>query len=546
MLKNNGFLRPKTALALLLLAVVCRTAVAGADRPGWKRQEVDWRMTGGSRIKAISYPQDKPPPLSGKRAVRLPRALRKKTITVEANSRLTPLAPGATISVVANVIDSPPIDGFVPWIAVGITDERSTDDDIFAYDIDYTAGYFLTESPWTDYAIGLYDTGASTSIMGYAAAERAGVFAQNFDGPATVELLGATGSVYAIVSYPLGLFIDSISIIKPYPYDPNGIIEDNDIVSMVGEYNTSILLGQPPMPGAPDLPTAIGSPMSIFYAAHFQVDQPLTVTHNGQDFTGPNTTFHPWYDSGIPTYSNKITLEVRPDGDYVAYFPWLDFDTLEYYPLYPSMIMGAGMQSLFFLPEVDLAEPNYSTTKAFMLDTGAQVTVIGSILTARLELNPAKPDFNVEIIDVTGESTIVPGFYIDSIEIPAIGEWLSFTNVPVIMLDIASPELEGGYLDGIIGMNLFAEYNFVLNGGGMASPPYIEFEQIPYHIPADIAPFGGDGKVDSLDLADFAKAYLATPTSLNWNSKADMLSDAEINLYDFAVFAEYWGQQLAP
>ena len=54
MLKNNGFLRPKTTLALLLLTVVCRTAVAGADRPGWKRQDVDWHITGGSRIKAIS------------------------------------------------------------------------------------------------------------------------------------------------------------------------------------------------------------------------------------------------------------------------------------------------------------------------------------------------------------------------------------------------------------------------------------------------------------------------------------------------------------
>ncbi|MHC4088443.1 MAG: hypothetical protein ACYSU5_25030 [Planctomycetota bacterium] len=53
MLKNNGFLRPKTAFALLLLAVICRTAVAGADRTNWKRQEVDLRMTGGSRIKAI-------------------------------------------------------------------------------------------------------------------------------------------------------------------------------------------------------------------------------------------------------------------------------------------------------------------------------------------------------------------------------------------------------------------------------------------------------------------------------------------------------------
>lgn len=528
----------------MLLTVVCATAAAPAGRPGWKRQEVDWKMTGGSRIKAIHYPEDKPLPQYNTRADRPRKVPLKKTITKEAVSQPIPLAPEAATSIIANVIESPPIDGFVPWIAVGITDARSTDDDAYAYDIDYTVGYFLTSTPWIDYAIGLYDTGASTSIMGYADADRAGVFAKNLDGPATVELLGATGSVEAIVSYPLGLFIDSISVIKPYPYDPNGTIEIDDLVSMVGEYNTSILLGESPMPGAPDLPTAIGSPMSIFYAAHFQVDQLITVTHNGQDFTGPNTTFLPWYDSGIPTYSNKVTLEVRPDGDYVSYFLWFDPFTFEFYPLYPSMIMGVGMQGLFFFPEVDLKKGNNNAPAQdeFMFDTGAQVTVVGSTLAARLELND--PDFYVEIIDVTGESTIVDGFFIDSIEIPATGEWLSFTNVPVIVLDIDSPE--GGYLDGIIGMNLFAEYNFVLNGGGMLSPPYIEFEQIPYHIPADIAPPGGDDKVDSLDLADFVKAYLATPTSTNWNSKADMVSDAEINLYDFAILGKYWGQELTP
>jgi hypothetical protein len=544
MLKKKGFLHSKTTLVLLLLLVVCANAVAQPGRPGWKRQEVDWRMTGGSRIKAISYPKDKPPPPSAKRAKQRRSAVRQKTSIAETDTQLTTLAQESTAPIYANVIDSPPIDGFVPWIAVSLTDARSTDDDIITYDIDYYVGNYLTTYPQLDFAIGLYDTGASATIMGYENAERIGAFDNNLDGPSIVELVGATGTVEAIVSYPLGLFIDGLRIIKPYPYDPNGIIEADDLLAMVGEYNTSILLGQYPMPGAPDLPTAIGSPLSVYYAAHFQVDQQITVTHNSRDFTSPDITFYPWYDSSIPTYSNKVTLEVRPDGDLVAYYPWIDPFTFEYYPLTPSIIMGTGMQSLFFFPEVDLKEGNKTAPAQdeFMYDTGAQVSVIGSTVAARLELN--EPDFYVEIIDVTGEVTIADGFYLDSIEIPAIGQWLSFTNVPVVMLDIDSPE--GGLLDGIIGMNLFTEYNFVLNGGGLSIAPYIEFEQIPYHIPADIAPPGGDDMVDYLDLAEFARAYLAIPTLPNWNSKADMVSDAEINLLDFAAFADYWGQELAP
>jgi len=483
MLKNEDFLRTKTALVLLIFIFVSRMAAAAADRPGWKRQEVDWRITGGSRIKAINYPHDKQPPLLGKRTGRRKPVMTKNTIRTKAASDLSPLAQETTISIVAYVIDSPPIDGFVPWIAVSPTDARSTDDDFYADDIDYLVGNYLTTYPQLDYAIGIYDTGAAANIMGYADADRAGVFAKNLDGP---------------------------------------------------------------LPDAPDLPTAIGSPMSVYYAAHFQVDQQITVTHNSQDFTGPQITFYPWYDMGIPTYSNKVTLELRPPGGVVAYWPYIDPETFEFVPMIPSVIIGDSMQSLFFFPEVDLTEGNKSAPAQdeFMYDTGAQVTVIGSTLAARLGLND--PNFYVEIIDITGEITIVPGFYIDSIEIPALGQWLSFTNVPVVMLDVAS--VEGGFLDGIIGMNLFTEYNFVINGGGfdLQTPPYIKFEPIPYHIPADIAPSGGDGKVDYPDLADFAQAYLAIPTSPNWNSKADLVSDAIINLFDFAILGEYWGQELAP
>jgi predicted aspartyl protease len=114
----------------------------------------------------------------------------------------------------------------------------------------------------------------------------------------------------------------------------------------------------------------------------------------------------------------------------------------------------------------------------FMLDTGAQVTVIGTRIAARLRLDPAEPDFEVEIEGVTGDVVMTPGFYIESIEIPALGNWVTFKNVPVVLLDVSSPE--GGTLDGIIGMNLFSEFNLVLQGGGlsMEEDPFLAFEPI--------------------------------------------------------------------
>jgi hypothetical protein len=113
-----------------------------------------------------------------------------------------------------------------------------------------------------------------------------------------------------------------------------------------------------------------------------------------------------------------------------------------------------------------------------MFDTGAQITVIGSRIAANLRLNPNYPEFQVEILDVTGAVEIYNGYYIDQIEIPALGEWLIATNVPVVLIDVASPEL--GTLDGIIGMNLFTEFTLLLNGGGFAlqGDPYLAFEPI--------------------------------------------------------------------
>jgi len=73
---------------------------------------------------------------------------------------------------------------------------------------------------------------------------------------------------------------------------------------------------------------------------------------------------------------------------------------------------------------------------------------------------------------------MAPGFYIDTLEIPALGRWFRATNVPVVLLDIASPE--GGTLDGIIGMNLFVDCNLILRGGGLFldDDPKLELERV--------------------------------------------------------------------
>jgi hypothetical protein len=526
----------------MLVAVLCWTSTVQARHSDWQRQEVNWRITGRGSIKAIDYPSGKPLPILTRQDGHRHGPLTEKILSGKSSSELTSLSVESAAPVIATVIDSPPIAGFVPWVAIAVTNERSEEFEVDAVPEASVVGNYLTSNPETDYAIGILDTGASAHIMGNAAATRAGLFDHipSLITSSFVEILGVTGSVNVWVSQPIGLFIDGLGAIEP-----DGLILYDSW--MVGESNVSICVGDEVE--SPDLPTVVGAPLSVYFTAVFYNDQQVAIIRDGNEFTGPDILFYNNDDPCIPDYSNTIYLELRPTGSVVQYFPnlFVDWDDPEWgAPMSPSTIGEYGLsQSLFFTSRTDLAHGDItSQQKKFMFDTGAQLTVISESQAAELELDLADPNFEVEIMGVTGDFIIAPGFYIDSLKISATPKWLSFTHVPVIVLNIDSPE--GGILEGIIGMNLFGDMNFYLCGGGFTSQPCIKFEFLPPRLTGDITPLSGDGLVNLLDLAAFAQAWLTTPTSPDWNSRADMIADAIIDFRDFAVLAEHWLETATP
>jgi len=518
----------KQILSIILLIPVLSWTYVYAEQSGWQREKVDWLAGPGGRIKAVRYPKSKD-------------LLRKSAPDFELFS-----LESAELEALDNNIDSPPVAGFVPRIAVAVTNRRSDDIDWVAETQLSVVGSYLTNSPELDFTIGLFDTGAAAHIMSYAGANRTGIYGADLVTPSSVEIVGAVNSVFGRVSQPLAIFIDGLAAIDP----ETTRVDDSN---MVGQSNVSIIVGDEPPLGGPDLPTAIGSPMSVNFVTAIFNDNQISVTYDGNNYTSPDIRFYNHFDSDIPDYTDRIPLNLIPSGAVnIQYLP--DYEAifeLIFRPGIPSTIIGNLAQSLFFVSSVDLQNGDHSAIDKdrFMLDTGAQITVVGSVIGARLGLNPANPDFEVDIQDVTGEITIEPGFFIDSLEITALGDWLRFTNVPVVMLDVASPE--GGYLDGIIGMNLFTEFNLVLRGGGLfgQDPPSLEFERIPARLIGDIAPDAGDGVVDFLDLTALTEAWLATPTSSNWNIKANLAPryspDSIIDFLDFAILAEHWLDSVA-
>jgi hypothetical protein len=253
-------------------------------------------------------------------------------------------------------------------------------------------------------------------------------------------------------------------------------------------------------------------------------------------------------DPEIPNYLNEVPLELRPLGGFaVEYFPCVEIFEGDCpggadNPESPSMVsvFGFPIQSLFFISSssgVDLTKGSRTSlaNDAFMLDTGAQVTVVGNGVGARLGLNPNQPDFLVEIQGVDGTTVFKPGFYVDTLDIPALGEFLSFTNVPVVLIDVASPE--GGSLDGIIGMNLFVQYNYVLQGGGLFGQPSpaLRFERIAFA-------FGDADEDGDVDHSDFGRFQIClggpdvTPADPDCLLHFDSDDDQDVDADDFATF----------
>jgi hypothetical protein len=529
--------------AFLFVFSIAFFGSAFGERSGWKREEVELRLPNNMKARAIRYPEGKRPLTRGKMESRPVRRKAKKVLDRWDSDTNISIPEEVGVS----IIDSPPLGGFVPWVVVTLTDERSDESDYSDYPETSVVGDYLAPDPAGDFAIGLFDTGASIHLASYGARQRMDI-TNDLLTPNPLIITGVTGEVETLVSYPIGVFATGVDALAPTSgTDPNAVIVDTS--GMVGHTNVSIAVGKIPEPNLPDIPTVIGTPLSVNFNTVINTEQEITITYEGQTYSTPDIEFYEEGDPSIPNYTSYVPLRLVPEGSIdVQYFPdLLAIMDLIFRPLYPSMIMGTSMQSRFFINAVHLYEGSFdSEDKArFLLDTGAQITVIGDYVAANLKLNPEDAEFWVEIAGVTGEIVEKPGFYIDALEIEGVGEWLEFTNVPVVHLENEYiPGGDGTPLDGIIGMNLLMEYNLVLRGN--YSAPELRFEYIANDIVGDIAPAGGDGEVNILDIVMLANCWLATspPPSANWDSDCDIAPagalDGKIDLFDFALMAEHW------
>ncbi len=393
--------------------------------------------------------------IGGGRAFAQVESLRSETNSAIARPAAADSLQGA---VVIGASERPALEGPVMTIAIAVTDQRDGEFEFFATPHTGVTGSALPGAT-TNVVFGLLDSGSSTHLFSYPDALGVGLGGSFLSGN-TFQVSGADGGVADLdLSVPVGCFAHGIQDLDSggHPQPSLMLGQGNFACGVNTLANVGLGIG---------LPTLVGAPFLYFYPAYIRNSALVQSGVLDTDVSSPSITFYDDpLDPQLPVLAHKIFMEVRPIGASGVAYVFL-FDGL---PIAPSTILGASAGSLFFTASaMSFHEGANGSSGKMVVDTGAQATLLSEIAAAELGLDLPNPDFEVEVQGIVNTVT-APGFYIDSASIPAGGGAVSWTNVPVIILNVASPE--GGTLYGILGNNLTASRDLVFNGA--AEPPYL-------------------------------------------------------------------------
>lgn len=369
-----------------------------------------------------------------------------------------------------------PIDGFLPFVGIGLTDEFVDDIDFFPYPAFGTSGTQLGAGGTPFYDVALLDTGAAASLITTAADANfniAGPYPGESDGFRGTEFItigGATGFLQARISDPLGLYANGLQA-----RTSAGSELSMNGANLSGQTNTSIAT----LPVESDLPNILGLPFASQYATRIRNSLPQIFELNGKTVRAPAIDFLELGTGSQHGITRKAPMSLLGDAPSNPFY-FLNFngglnDAWEN-PSQPTVVAGGHFLN------INAANDGSSISGSqFFFDTGASVTVLSELTALQLgvDVGVDEPDFSLQIIGSGGISEEVPGFYIDSFTVLATGGSVTVSNVPVLVFDVTNPASPGNVVPGIVGTNVFAGRDIIidpipsLGGGGVSAGVYI-------------------------------------------------------------------------
>ncbi|WP_197529464.1 retropepsin-like aspartic protease [Botrimarina mediterranea] len=382
------------------------------------------------------------------------------------------------LSISVAAVAQVPIDGFFPMVGLALTDEFDEDFNFFPFASSSPSGTMLGPNGNPFYDLALLDTGAGFSVLtsqAYDDFNLDGPYpgeSDGFFGTEVVTIGGATGQLDAHINDPFGLYVGGLQ-----GRSSAGASLTMNHAALSGQTNTSTIT----LPPESDLPNIVGLPFASQYATRIRNDAPQVFELEGKTIRTPSIDFLP-RGSGGNGITRKAPLLLNPGAAFAqppTYLPNIqnfDIDNPEENPTIPTIIQGA----LFMNASATNAGSSLGN-KEFFFDTGASVTVVSEFnaLLLGFDVTTDSPEFTVSIVGSGGTLQDVPGFFVDQFTIPALGGSITANNVPVLVLDVTNPADPGNVVEGIIGTNLLAGRNIVIDpnpsagAGGQSAGVYI-------------------------------------------------------------------------
>jgi len=197
------------------------------------------------------------------------------------------------------------------------------------------------------------------------------------------------------------------------------------------------------------------------------------------------------------------------------------------------------------LAPVVVRSPNHSVSSHFILDTGAQISIISSATARQLGINPEIDAIDELEVGGIGGTVLMPIIAIDSLALATQqGARLAWTDLQVGVLDIAPG------IDGIFGMDLLTSgWLDALFGGpdGFLSQVHFDFRDsanLKGTMLLDINPslnvLSYEGDVNGDDVVDIFDLNLISAHWGDTGGASDANGDGIVDIFDVNVVSSDW------
>ncbi|MEX2317000.1 MAG: aspartyl protease family protein [Pirellulales bacterium] len=359
-----------------------------------------------------------------------------------------------------------PIAGFSPLVGLTLTDRfkpsagHETDFFISQLESSLVGTQFGQGAPF--YEIALFDIGAGVSLLSTAADASFDIEAAGFRGEYDQALVGATGTLNTTINDPMAMFAIGLG---HRSNGPQLTFNAQNTTFFKGQSSISVVT--PKLESS--LPSIIGMPFASQYTTYIHSDQPQIFSSNGRTVRAPHIEFLPLGSGGQGiTRRAPMQLVSRTGAAFISSPAYVfNFETFPFGPDNPQLPTHMDGGAAIFLNVNASNDGTTLTGKELFFDTGADVTVLSTLTASQLGFNVGvtEPDFTIDVSGAVGTAEGVPGFFLDELTILSVGapQPYKLTNVPIIVLDLPDPTDPVNFVDGIIGTNILAGRNLVID-----------------------------------------------------------------------------------